>query len=171
MRRLASILVLSGVALAILSAVAISDPSSPIGWRNWTDDPWSRGLIFGAGLTLIGVLYGLGARVLSRRSQPVVVRLTVCAFAATAGSLLMAPLIIASSCADGEDQSVCQNDSWSTATGLSFEGEPTWAPALVVGFVSAGATWLLMDRRRSKPSEPAPSDTHASRSSARESDE
>jgi hypothetical protein len=34
-----------GLVLAGISAKAISDPTSPIGWVNWTDNPWSQGII------------------------------------------------------------------------------------------------------------------------------
>ena len=34
-----------GLVLAGISAKAISDPTSPIGWVNWTDVPWSQDLI------------------------------------------------------------------------------------------------------------------------------
>ena len=77
--------------MAALSARAISDPDSLIGWERWTDDPWSAGLFIGTGLIAMGLLLLLAKRFVSAATERKVVCLLSAALAGILGFLLFAP--------------------------------------------------------------------------------
>ena len=140
-----------GVALVALSARAISDPDSPIGWERWTDDPWSNGIFIGIGLALFGaILLHLGQR-LGRRSERTVSRAVALAFTGFIGFALLAPVQTTGMCSDSVDGGGCETQDWSTITGWTFEGEPSFvlaiAGALFFIGIASGALWYLSRRR------------------------
>jgi len=141
---------LIGTALAAISARAISDPQSPIGWDRWTQDPWSMGLILGGATVSVGLLI-LFAK--SKVSPPVERRTTqvLCAgVAGIVGFLLFAPFGVTAVCADGPSRGGCKNQDWSTVTGFTFSGDPNPALAIAVGTVVAVGTWLLVGGMRER---------------------
>jgi hypothetical protein len=135
-----------GLTVGAISARAISDPESRIGWARFTDDPWSQGLFLGLGLVLIGLILLVSRRRMSHRSQSTATRVLVTAAAAVLGFLLMAPVVATGQCADGPGGGTCETVSWSTLTRLTFEGNPHPFFGLVAGSLLAAATWLLTGR-------------------------
>lgn len=143
--RVTGLLIIAGGGLAIVIAVrAISDPASPIGWDDWTEDPWSMLLYIGVLTMTAGATVLLVAARASEASNNLLVRLIWSALAGIAGFALLLPVGGVVSCVDYGDGGECSNQSWDTLLGLTFPGEPNIAPAIVLGIAAIVGTWLLV---------------------------
>lgn len=138
--------VILGVTLGAISARAISDPESRIGWARFTDDPWSQGLFLGLGLTVVGLALLIVRRRMSTRSRRTTTRVLAATVAAVLGFLLLAPVLATGQCVHGPRGGTCETVSWSTVTGMTFDGSPHPFFGLMAGAVLAAATWLLVGR-------------------------
>jgi hypothetical protein len=137
-----------GLVLAGISAKAISDPTSPIGWDNWTDDPWSQGLIAGAILAAAGMgLLIANGRVDAMTNQHLARALWTLT-AGAVGFLMFGPFLVVSYCADTTTGGYCRDQEWSTVLGVTFEGGPTPLPGLIAGIVATILAWVAVGRVR-----------------------
>lgn len=139
-----------GAALTILSAAAISDPSSPIGWDDWGSDPWARGLLAGPIFAAIGILLRLGSNKVSRRVDLLVSRILITMFGATAGFAFFAPLLVVTQCDAVPQTAECRAQGWSNILGLRIPGEPTLVLALIASVVAAAAAWIISGRAQKR---------------------
>ena len=137
---------LVGVGLAGVSARAISDPASRIGWARWYDDPWGGGLLLGGVLVLAGTSILVMRRFLAPEAEAIFTRLLVAFFVAVVPFSLFMPYEGTIMCADGARGGFCRDVEWSTITGLTFEGSPTYWLALVVAAVAAIGAWVVTRR-------------------------
>ncbi len=144
MRAFGALFTLLGLGLIAVSARAISDPESPIGWRRWTDDPWSQGLVIGASLVVVGIILLAAKTRLGPTAERAATRVLSSVVAGVLGFLLLAPFGVTSMCADGPNGGGCRNQSWSTVTGLTFEGNPNPALGLAASVVLAATAWFLV---------------------------
>ena len=139
--------------LAGISAKAISDPTSRVGWEDWVAHGWSPGLLGGGGLAVIGaVILFLSARLSRRTNRRVGAALWVGA-TGVVGFLVFTPLASVNFCVETTTGSRCGTKEWSTFLGLTFEGDPNLLPGLVAGAFAATVAWffvVLIRRRSSK---------------------
>lgn len=155
MRAFGVFFTLFGVLLIAISARAISDPESPIGWSRWTDDPWSQGLVVGATSLVIGIVLLVAKQKISDAAELRTTRALSSLTAGVLGFLLLAPMGATTMCTHGIDGGGCTNQSWSTITGRTFEGDPNPASGLTLGLVLAATAWFFVDRLQKRSQRPA----------------
>ena len=146
MRRFARGFLVVGASLTVLSAAAISDPSSPVGWDDWTADPWSRGLLAGLVVTAAGMLLGILSTRVSLRADRIVSRVLTALLAAILGFVLFIPFMVVTQC----DAAVggCRTRGWSTVLGFGFSGDPTFLLAVAAALMAGTAAWRLSGRTK-----------------------
>ncbi len=144
----------AGLFLGGLSATAISDPASPIGWEKWRDDPWTDGLIAGGVLTVLGVVLLILNATTSPAINERVTRLLWTGVGGLAGFALFAPVVAVGMCVDGVRGAFCRAQEWSSVLGLTFDGEPSIVPGIIAGFMAAFVAWLLVGRARRRRTNP-----------------
>lgn len=126
-----------GLILAAISAKAISDPTSPIGWSNWTADPWSLGLITGAILAAVGAAVLIVNRRVNARTNQHVARILWTLVVGSAGFLMFAPFAGVSVCVETTTGGYCRDQEWSTVLGLTFKCPQSLLPGLIAGTIAA----------------------------------
>lgn len=144
MRQFARLFTVLGLSLTGLSAWAISDPSSPVGWDDWRADPWSRGLIAGPALLIAGSLLGIISRRVSRRADFLGSRIVATLLGAGAGFLLFAPFVVVTECDAASTAAGCRTRGWSNVLGLAFEGQPSFLLSIAAALLSGFTVWVLV---------------------------
>lgn len=151
MRGFGILFVIIGAGLGIVSARAISDPNSLIGWARWYDDPWAAGLMLGAVCIVTGAVVIFARRYLSASTERRTGRALWAFTAGLAGFLLFGPYTATIHCVAAARRPGCVEQDWSTVTGLTFSGPDNLWLAGLMGMFAALAAWLiigLFQRRR-----------------------
>lgn len=146
MRRFGWLFVGVGLVLAGTSAQAISGPTSVIRWDNWTDNPWSKGLIAGAILAAAGIGLLIANTRISVRTNQYLTRALWTLVGGAVGFLMFAPFAGVILCEDTTTSGYCRDQEWSTVVGLTFAGQPTPLPGIIAGLVAAIIAWVVVGR-------------------------
>ncbi|MPZ68426.1 MAG: hypothetical protein GEU71_02730 [Actinobacteria bacterium] len=145
MRAFGFFFIMVGAGLIGLSARAISDPDSPIGWGRWTDDPWSAGLIAGFVIVVGGCTLIIAKRLVKKETERKLVRILSAVMVGAVGIVLGAPVSQTILCVDRLDgASGCLDQSWSTLTGFTFSGSAHPWFGVLVASAFAVVAWLLV---------------------------